>query len=90
MVVNQFNWLDLPNLFFFELVGNVTLAFFIGFLLIIWFGVKNNVGTHAIIGIGILWSFAVVSYSYSSLILAIIGLVVAFLYYGVMSKYLTR
>lgn len=90
MVVNQFNWLDFPNLFFNELIGSVGLGFLIGLALILWFGIKSNVGGHAIIGFSILWSFAVVSYQYNSLILSIIGLMVAMLYYGVMSKYMTR
>ncbi len=90
MVVNQFNWLDFPNLFFNELVGSVTLAFFIGVLVILWIGIKNNIGTHGLIGLSILWAFAVVSYASNTMVLVVVGLIVSILYYGVISKYMTR
>ncbi len=90
MTIGQDNWLDLPNLFFNELVGDVFLGFFIGLLVILWFGIKGNVGNHALTGFMILWSFATVSYQQNDLILAVIGLLVSFVYYGVMSKYMTR
>jgi len=90
MGINQNNWLDLPNLFFNELVGDVWLGYFIGLGVIIWFGIKSNVGSHALFGFSILWSFAVVAYQTNELVLAVIGLLVAFIYYGVMSKFMTR
>lgn len=90
MVVNQFNYLDLPNLFFNELVGNVYLAFFIGLLLIVWLGVKANIGGHALIGLSILWGFGVVGYQRSDMILIVIGVVVAFFYYGVIARYINK
>lgn len=90
MVVNQGNWLDLQNLFFNELVGDPWLGYFIGLGLIVWFGVKGNVGGHALVGFAILWSFAMMSYRQNDLVLAVIGLIVSLLYYGVMSKYMTR
>ena len=90
MVVNQFNYLDLPNLFFNELVGNVWLGFFIGLLLIIWVGVRANIGTHALVGLGILWSFGVVGYQRNDMILIVIGIIIAFFYYGVISRYINK
>lgn len=90
MVVNQFNYLDLPHLFFNELVGDVMLGFFVGLIVILYIGIKHNVGGHAMIGFSILWSFAVVSYHTNELVLAIIGVIVSLLYYGAVSKYMTR
>jgi len=90
LTITQANWLDLPNLFFNELIGNVWVGFFFGAIIITWMGVKSNIGGHALLGLNILWAFSVVSYIYNEMILVVIGLMVALLYYGVMSKYITR
>lgn len=90
MVVNQFNYLDLPNLFFNEIIGNVWVGFFFGAIVITMLGSKRNIGGNALIGLNVLWAFSVVAYNYNEMILIVVGLVVALLYYGVISKYLTR
>lgn len=90
MTITQFNYLDIPNLIFNELIGNVWVGYFFGAVVISWIGIKSNAGGHALLGFNIMWAFSVVSYQQNDMILAVIGLIVAFLYYGVMSKYITR
>jgi glucan phosphoethanolaminetransferase (alkaline phosphatase superfamily) len=79
-VITPQNYLDLGHLFFFEIVGDFTLAFILGLVFIAYAGVRWRIPLEvSILGV-LLWTGAVVSYAYNAfwwmLILLLFGLII--------------
>lgn len=90
MAINQFNYLDISNLVINELIGDIWLTLIIGILLIIYFGVVNTMDFKSIGSLLIVWAIGLSGYYYNSAVLAFTALIVAFIGYGIWSKFISR
>lgn len=88
MTITQGNWLDVGNLLINELVGSFWLTFVLGLVLITFLAVRSNVKEQVLVLFLMLYSVGMSAYYTSSVVLAVVGLVISFLIYGGLSKVL--
>ena len=82
MIIDQTNYLDLGRIITFEVIGNVALMLFIGYLVIAIIGMKFRIPFSATFGLGIVWTAAMITWVYNPMIWGLVLLIVALIGYG--------
>ena len=80
-LIDQSNYLDIPNIVFNELIGNPWLAFAIGAIIIVLVSMKYSIPLEAVIIIMIIFSAAMFIMQGYTLLLILIALIVILIVY---------
>jgi len=91
MTIDSTNYLDIGNLFFNEVIGDVMLGLIVGLLLTIIYAAKFKVQGEVTLALCLIWIAACFSYSYSLILFwMMIVLFVGAAFYFALSKTLER
>lgn len=89
-MITTSNYLDFGNFFINEVIGSPILALLLILVLVAYWGVSNKLEFHVLLAVMMFISFLFLGIIYNSLLLIIIALVVAIVFYGAVVKVLSN
>lgn len=90
MIITPSNYLDFGSIFLNEVIGSVTLALLLGYVVIVFLSIRVNIPFYAMVGLLILWSGLIISWAANSLLLFLIVLGVGGIGYSMLRKFINR
>lgn len=90
MTITQDNYLELGNLFFNELAGSTMIATIVGFVIITYICVKEELPLEVTIAFNVVYVGMVLSYAMNSFVWMLVLFVVAILVYATLPKIFKR